>query len=240
MSTASLADRLAARRRARIRTWAIAAGAVLAVLGLAAAAWFSPLLALERVEVTGAELTDPAAVTEYVEGAHAGTPLPRIRLGALEEAIGAEFPKTDTVRVRWAGPRALAVELTDRQPVLAVPADGGFDRYDIAGHAIDSVDEAPDGLPVLELTEGADVPAAVGAAVAFIDAVPAAQRAHITSMRAGSDQDLRMLYDHEGTEVTVHFGSPEDTARKFEVALALMRTGATEIDVSVPEVPVTR
>lgn len=237
MSTASLADRLAARRRARIRTWAIVAGAALAVIGLAAVAWFSPVLALECVEVTGTELTDPDAVAEYVTDAHAGTPLPQIRRGRLEEAIVAEFPKADTVTVSWAGPRALAVEVSDLQPVLTVPAGDAFERYDITGRIIDRVPEAPDGLPVLELAEGADAPAAVGAAVAFIDAVPAAQREHITSMRAGSDQDLRMLYDHE---VTVHFGSPEDTARKFEVALALMRTGATEIDVSVPEVPVTR
>ena len=55
--------------------------------------------------------------------------------------------------------------------------------------------------------------------------LPAEQRAGITSMSAGSGRDLRMRYDHEGTEVIVLFGSPADAARKFEAAPALMVTG---------------
>ncbi|WP_101649695.1 FtsQ-type POTRA domain-containing protein [Brevibacterium ihuae] len=240
MSTASLADRLAARRRARIRTWAIVGAVAALVLGLAAAAWFTPVLELRAVEVTGAELTDPAEVEDAVLASHGGTPLPQIRLSRVEDELVSAFPKAASVEVGWAGPNALSVAVTDREPVLAVPADGGWDRYDVDGEVIDSVADEPKGLPVLALEDDADVPGAVSAVVAFLDAVPAEQRAGVTSMSAGSGRDLRMRYDHEGTEVTVLFGSPEDAARKFEVARALMATGATEIDVSVPEVPVTR
>lgn len=240
MSTISLDDRLADRKRSRIRRWLIAAAAVALLIGLGVSAWFSPVLALTDVEVTGTELTDPAAVQETVQSRWAGTPLPQIRLGELEHDLAADFPKIETADVRWSGPRSLHVAVTDRRPVLAVPEAGGWDRYDAAGQIIDQVDAMPDDLPVLALEAVADVPAAVAAGVEFMAQVPAEQQAHITSMSAGSPGDLRLLYDHDGTEVTVMFGTPQEVARKFDVALALINTGAQEVDVSVPEVPVTR
>ncbi|GAA4285277.1 hypothetical protein GCM10022261_28080 [Brevibacterium daeguense] len=238
MTTLSLSDRLAQRRRRRMLRWGIGAAVVAALAALLSVAWFTPVLELRSVEVTGGELTDPEEVRESVLSAHAGTPLPRIRLGALEGQLLDDYPKAAEIRARWSGPNSLRISVTDRRPVLAVPDAGRWDRYDGEGNRIDSVTAEPE-LPVLELDGVVDIPAAITSAVQFMAAVPEAERANIVSMTAGSPEDLRIVYLHEEDEVTIVFGSPEDAARKFEVARALLGTGPKTIDVSVPEVPVT-
>ncbi|WAL41082.1 cell division protein FtsQ/DivIB [Brevibacterium sp. BRM-1] len=234
----SLSDRVAARRRRRRgrALWALLVIAV--VLAAAAVAWFSPALALQSVSVAGGGLTDAGAVRERVLERYRGTPLPQIRLAPLGRELTAENPKASRIDVRWSGPRSLRVSIVDRAPVLAVEVEGGWQRYDADGRAIDTAAKRPEGLPQL-ITRGAPSAATVRAAVDMLGQLPEDARAATKRAQAASERDLRIVYDADGRDVEIRFGDAADIAKKFEVARVLLGRRPGFIDVSVPDAPTT-
>ncbi|MFB9778004.1 cell division protein FtsQ/DivIB [Brevibacterium otitidis] len=240
-TTASLTDRLAARRRSRLRRILVGVGATAAVLGLLAAAWFSPVLAITTVRAEGTEFYSAEEIEQAVLTDWEGTPLPCAFPGRVADSALAQLPKAASAQVRWTGPRSLAVTVTDRVPLIAVHEGSGWDRVDATGTTVDSSAQAPEDLAHLEISGGADRKATVTAALALLEELPEEAPEQISVIKASDPDALEIEYAAvEGTEpVTIRFGTAEDAARKFEIATALIDTGARTIDVSVPEVPVT-
>ncbi|MCM1012679.1 MULTISPECIES: FtsQ-type POTRA domain-containing protein [unclassified Brevibacterium] len=236
-STADLTGIIRARRR---RVWAkrlTAIGIVVAVLALAAVAWFSPVLALSAVEVEDTELVTGSEVSDFVLTEHAGTPLPQLRPGTIESEVEKQFPRAEDASVHYAGPRSLRITITDRTPVVAVSSAGGFILYDAEAVDLGSVDTAPDGLTVLE----ADTPdeETVSAVIRFMSTLGEDLRGSLTTVKADSEQGLSGTIDTGDAQASVVFGDSEDASLKMRTALQLAAEGRTEIDVSVPSVPVT-
>src|SRR5699024_6568093 len=73
-STADLTGVIRARRWQLWRPRLIGLGIVAVVITLAAVAWFSPVLALEKVNVSGGELVDHDKVSDFVLDADGATP----------------------------------------------------------------------------------------------------------------------------------------------------------------------
>lgn len=240
-TTASLSDRLAARRRARLTRLLIIAVSAALIIGLLAAAWFSPVLAITSVKAQGSEFYTAEQIEDAVLTDWSGTPLPQAMPGQVEKAALTRLPKAASATVRWAGPRALAVTVTDRVPLIAVRAGSGWDRVDATGTTIDTVTGEPEGLARLELTSGADRKATISAALALLDELPDGVPEQISVVRAGNPAKIEIDYSpgEDASPVTIRFGSAEEAARKFDIASKLVDTGAQTIDVSVPEVPVT-
>src|SRR5699024_9219747 len=92
-STADLTGGIRARRWRLWRPRLIALGIVAVVITLAAVAWFSPVLALEKVNVSGGELVAHDKVSAFVLDADGGTPLPQVRTGEVEDSVLEQFPK---------------------------------------------------------------------------------------------------------------------------------------------------
>lgn len=238
MSTSSLEEKYAdLRHRRKVRLWVIAAVLVL-VLALGALAWFTPVLRLSSVEVEGAELTDPEAVSERVLEEYTDVPLPRIRLHALDSSLEKEFPKTSEVHTRYGGLHTLTVTVTDRVPVLAVESDGEWSSYDDTGFEVVRSAEKPRDLPVLETSEEV-TPELVDAAVTFLDEVPESDREGMETLRADGPDDIEAEWVVDDHTTTVVFGDAGDIEHKLEVARVLLRTRAETIDVSTPDNPVT-
>lgn len=240
-ATASLSDRLAARRRARLTRILVIAGSAAVIIGLLAAAWFSPVLAITSVKAKATEFYTAEQIEEAVLADWSGTPLPQAMPGTVEKAALKRLPKAASAKARWAGPRALSVTVTDRTPLIAVRAGSGWDRVDATGTTIDTVTGEPDGLARLELTAGAGRKETISAALALLDELPDGVLEQISVVRASDPEKIEIDYSpgEDASPVTIRFGSAEDAARKFDIASKLIDTDAQTIDVSVPEVPVT-
>ena len=227
--------RVHARRR---RTWKLLG--VLLVLGLALGGvwwvlWRSDWLVVERVVVAGVE---PRWAPAILGAAASDQPHPMVEVDTAGAAAAVrEISVVKDVQVHRSWPSTITIEVTPRQPVLAVRQGSGFDLVDDEGVSVEVVAEAPPGVPTL-LTRGEDgaTEAAYRAAWAVLSRLPEALTSQVTAATVSS-ADLLTL---ELGERTVVWGGPEDSELKVQVVEALLAAGQGYIDVSAPRTPVTR
>lgn len=241
-SVARFEERARARRTvARRKAAGIAGGVVLS----GALGWLlllSPVLALEPGEVRVEGAGTVVAVDQVLAtvGAHSGTPLPRLDTVGLRDEV-LEVPGVREARVTRAWPHGLLVVLVAREPVVAVPEEGGagFALLDMEGVQVGRVDAAPDGLPV------ADVPVGeartLRAVLDVLEQLPPDLLAQVQGVSART-QDTVTMQLRDG--VRVDWGSAAETPLKIAVLSTLRSSGAaagaTVIDVSAPRLPITR
>jgi cell division protein FtsQ len=241
-----LADRLAERTAmARYRMWRRIGWAALTLVtsaGLVWATFFSPLFALDpaQVRVSGQGTTvDVGQVRDAVTD-EAGVPLPRIdTVGLREEILAMNAVKDVEISRVW--PDGLAVTLTSREPVAAVPRPGdSYALMDAEGVRVGTAKEVPDGLPsiVVSLSDGEAGRRAMDAALAVLGALPPRLAADIRTVSAATQDDVRTTLS-DGR--VIRWGSGAQVELKTRVAQTLLRVepSATTIDVSSPALPVT-
>lgn len=241
VSTA-MADRLAERTAMRRhRTWRRVLAWLLALVlvgGLAWVALWSPVLALEKTDVTvsgSGRYVDEARVREIAE-APDGTPLPRLDTVAMrEEVLGLRGVKD--VRIARAWPHGLAVEITPRVPVAAVPDGDRLALLDSSGVRVATRDAAPKGLAQVDVP--LDDALALQAALHVLAALPAKLAGQVEHVSADTQDAVETVLE-DGT--TVRWGGSSDLPLKVEAVRTLRKLdeGARTIDVSSPELPVTR
>ena len=238
-STADLTGVIRARRRQTWRRRLIAIGIVAALIALVAVAWFSPLLSLQKVQVSGSELIDTDTVSDFVLDGQGGRPLPQVRPGAVEDSVLGEFPKAEAASVHYAGPRALKIDITDRTPVIAIEGASGYRLYDSEAVDLGMVDTAPKKLTVL--SGGGHQPdrETVAAVIRFMGDLRPELRRQLVTIEAADSMSLKGRLDTGKQKATVVFGDSTDSSLKVRTAAQLAAEGRTEIDVSVPSVPVT-
>lgn len=238
-STADLTGVIRARRKQVWRKRLLLIGAVAAVLVISAVLWFSPLLALDKVSVKGSELVDHEQVSESVLDTQGGTPLPRVRPGTVEKSVLKEFPRAKEASVHYSGPRSLSIEITDRDPVLAITTTKGFELFDDEAVNLGTVKKAPKGVTVLEESGGAPEQKTVAAVIRFMAELRPQLRSDLASIHAKDENNLAGVIDTGKTKAKVAFGDSTSASLKMRTALQLAADGRTDIDVSVPSVPVT-
>lgn len=243
-SAARFAERTARHRRIlRDRALLIAGGAVL-VLGLAWLLLVSPVFDLRGsavgVVVQGPGTTvDVTAVRAVVEQ-RVGTPLPRLDTVGLRRAV-LEVPGVRAVTIARVWPHGLDLQVVARDPVAAVPADGGgLVLVDQDGIQVGRTDAAPPGLPVISVPLDGD-PRAMTAVLVVLRQLPADLAAQVAGV-AATNRDAVTLTLRDG--VVVEWGSAEQSALKATV-LATLRAAPTSAgvkvyDVSAPTLPITR
>lgn len=208
--------RFTERSRRRRALWLGSIGAiVLLAIGTIGAA-YSPLFAVETIEVQGVSTLDPARVQEALSE-QTGRALPLIDRDEIRAKL-TSFPEIETYTVQSRPPHTLVVSIVERTPVAVVATDAGFTTVDAAGVALATSEEQPEGLPLAEVDAGltSDAFAAVGQ---VLRALPEDLRSRITRIHATSREDVTFeLTDGDG--VTVIWGSPGDTAEKVRVLTA--------------------
>lgn len=241
-----MAERLAERdamRRHRVRTRLLAwTSGVLVVAALVWVAFFSSVLGLDAEDVTisgEGTVIDPAQV-EAVVAESVGVPLPRLDTVALRERVLALNGVRD-VEIRRAWPTGLSVLLESREPVVAVPVDGGFALLDADGVRVRTDPAVPEGLPEIDAPLDDRGAKALDAALVLLNALPADLHAQVAEVSAPTRDAVRMTL-RDG--VVVEWGSSEDAALKVRVLQTLRavpeNAGVTLYDVSAPTMPVTR
>ena len=237
----------AGRRRLR---WAIVGGVVAAVLVGTGLVLQSPLFAVNDVEVTGAEYTDPARLQEVVDQLDGATLL-GADLGKAEAALAAD-PWIKRVRVERRPLRGVRIEIVERVPVATyMGLDQRWRVVDAEGRVM-AVLDPPGSKPVdpLELAlaapgpdldAGATVPASLAGAASIVPRLPPDLRSRTCSLGVDEQGRLRLTMC-DG--FVVELGSPDRLRDKLVSTIFVMNTRPDEIaassglDVGDPERPV--
>ena len=205
--------RFTERMRRRRALWIGSVGSlVLLAVGTIGAA-YSPLFAVETIEVQGVSTLDPMSVQEALSE-QSGRALPLVDRDQIRAKL-TSFPEIETYSVQSRPPHTLVVTIVERTPVAVVATDAGFTTVDAAGVALGTSEEQPEGLPLAEVEAGldSDAFAAVGQ---VLRALPEDLRARVVRITATSREDVTFdLADGDG--VSVIWGSPGDTAEKVRV-----------------------
>ena len=239
---ARLAERDAQRRR---RWWLRGAWALVGCVVVGALAWgvlFSPLFALDvgQVRISGeGTVIEPGDVEAVVAGV-ADVPLTRLDTVALRGRI-LDVPGVRDARLTRDWPRGLTVELVSREPVAAVPQGSGVVLLDDEGVQVGRADEAPEGLPTMELDVADEGRRTLESALILLNALPEKLARDVVTISAESPDDVRMTLRGGAT---VLWGGKTDAALKVRVVEVLRTAKKTKesrvFDVSAPTAPITR
>ncbi|HET8927219.1 MAG TPA: FtsQ-type POTRA domain-containing protein [Microbacterium sp.] len=226
--------RFTVRSRRRRAIWiGVAASLAVLVLGTLGAA-YSPLFAVERITVVGAQTLDVAEV-EAALADQVGRPLPLVDDSAVKEAL-VRFPLIETYSLEARPPHGLVLRIVERTPVGVIESAAGYTLVDAAGVALSTTQKRPDGQPVIDVRGGTQTPAfeAVGL---VMRALPDALRPQVTAVRATSPDDVTLTLGE--TRTTIVWGGADDSSKKAVVLEKLMASQPPDqvdlYDVSSPE-----
>lgn len=231
------AERAAQTRAVRLRRWFVAVVVSALVVGGLWAVYFSSLLDVRSIEVTGADPADKAAVEQIAEQEQ-GRPLARVDGDAVEERITDDVRGAKAARVDRGWPHALKVKVTSRVPELAVSiGKGKYRLLDIDGVVIRTVTSPPKEVPKVTPDEGAAVSAhGVKATSGMLQEMPEELREDISTITVDEADQVRFRL--RGT--TVVWGDAASPDVKVRVIPVLLEKKPDLIDVSAPDTPVTK
>lgn len=202
----------------------------------------SSWLRVEKVSTSGVEVLTREEV-EAVAATPIGAPLVSVDTDAMERRLRQKLPRIDTVDVVRSWPDGIGLKVTERKPVLLVEKGGAFVEVDAKGVRFATVDKAPKGVPLLELTPepsaslrrfGGD--GLLREAVRVAGDLPAgvAEDTEVVRVTSYDAISLRLTRDR-----VVTWGSGEDGPVKANVLVALMKAApkAEQFDVSAPTAP---
>lgn len=205
---------------------ALAAGMVYTV-------WFSSLLSVKGVQITGTQTLTTQRVRS-VARVPLGKPLIGVDLDAIQHRVAALAPVAEVdVTRKW--PDEISIKVTERVPVAVVNIGGHLHALDKTGVVFLSSNQVPKGLPEI-VTPAGTSQSALGEAASVV-----------TSL----DPEVAKLVDHVEVETvdqislhlrgdrTVIWGSAADSDTKAQVLKALLKHRAKTYDVSVPGQPTT-
>lgn len=212
--------RFTGRQRRRRALWiGVAASLVLLVLVTLGAA-YSPLFAVEQIEVAGTSQLKAADVQRALDG-QLGKPLPLVDESAVKAAL-VRFPLVESYTLEARPPHELVVRIVERTPVGAVQSDAGFTVVDAAGVALSTTSSAPPGQPIIT------VPSLHSAAFSSLGqvmrALPAAIRVQVTAASATTADDVTLTLGATRTQVV--WGSADQSALKALVLEKAMKAKA--------------
>jgi cell division protein FtsQ len=219
-----------------------AAVAFAVVFALIAGAWLwlrdSPLVAVERVTVTGVSGPDAARVREALESAARDMTTLHVRDGELRTAVD-PYPAVLGVKTDADFPHGLRIVVHERNPVGTVVA--GEQRVPVAADGTLMRTTTSAGLPQIAakaLPGGSHASdPQVRRAVAVLSAAPPALRARVRRVYVGDRGWTLPLRDGP----TLYFGGSERLAAKWAATATVLAdptsAGATYLDVRLPERP---
>ncbi|MFF1478772.1 cell division protein FtsQ/DivIB [Streptomyces sp. NPDC058301] len=230
------------RPPARRRLLLILATAVVLGAALVWVLYGSTWLRVEQVEITGTEVLSPAEV-EAAAAVPVGSPLVSVDTGAIEARLLRKLPRLDSVEVSRSWPHGIALDVTERKPVLLMKKGANFTEVDAKGVRFATVAKAPAHVPLLDVNPDstaslrrfpADALVREAVKVAGELPSPVAKDTHLVRVTSYDSVSLELSRGR-----TVLWGSDEEGELKARTLVALMKAAprARYFDVSAPTAP---
>lgn len=220
------------RRRNLWRRGLLAVGGLVALIVLGWLVWFSPLLRVQSVAVTGNQLT---STDEVLQAAQVPIDVPLARLdGAAIRARVQGLPAVAGVELHRNWPDRLVIEVTERQLVYQRFVDGRYQWVDAEGRLFYHSAERVPGVVAITASDDRRLLRDVATMILALDPDLAVQvdRVEATSI------DHLVIYLVDGRQIV--WGNAEQSAEKAALLLTLLKMTGTVIDVSVPGRPAIR
>ncbi|WP_329319172.1 cell division protein FtsQ/DivIB [Streptomyces sp. NBC_01262] len=202
----------------------------------------SSWLRVTRVKVTGTQVLTPAQV-KAAAAVPLGGPLVSADTGAIEGRLVKRLSRIESVDISRSWPHTIELKVTERTPAAIVENDGKFIEVDADGLRFATVETAPRGVPLVELTpvQGASyrhfgTKQLLKSAVEVAEDLPDAVRRQALVIRVRSYDGIAIRLTGGRTVV---WGSAENGEEKAVALTALMKAakGADHFDVSAPTSP---
>ncbi|MGC4152974.1 MAG: FtsQ-type POTRA domain-containing protein [Propionicimonas sp.] len=232
-ATTRLAVRRRSQRRRRWLQWLWLALALAGVAGVVYLVGFSPVLAVSRVEISGAEVLSEQEVSRAA-AVELGTPLVRVDVAGIAERV-AGLPPVDEVSVTREWPDQVTIAIAEREARLALASGTGYLIADASGVVFDTARSRPKGLVLVEANPR-DQRALADAGVVF-SSLSEKTAGKVTVVQARG-RDAITLRLEKG--IRVFWGSVEQSELKSEVLDVLLEQEGTVFDVSAPAHPTRR
>lgn len=230
--------RFTVRSRRRRTAVLVAGGLVVVLAGMLAVAVFSPILSLRTITVQGASRVDAAQVESAIDD-QLGTPLALLDQGRITSELSA-FPLIRSFVTEVVPPSTLVVSITEREPVAVMASGAGWNLVDPAGVVVQTLDQQPQNLPVLDLSSASTDSVAFDAATGVIVGLPDPLRKRVTWLTATTSDDVEFQLSGMAGQ-RVFWGSAEDNDVKAVVLAALIKaqnkSDHIEYNVSSPTSP---
>lgn len=215
--------------------------AVVAVGSAVAVAYFTPLMSVRTVDVTGAKVVDEQQIRDVAQ-APTGTPLLQVDTGAIADRVAA-LPAVEQVTVERAYPSTLTIEVTERVPVVTVDKDGEIGVMDRLGMIYQTYPDRKSlpaefsGLPSLVTDRpGANDPT-TAAVLTVAQALPAWLKNRTVSLEASSPADITLVLKSERRAV---WGDSSRNDEKAEALRQILKLNGDEFNVSSPDYPAVK
>jgi cell division protein FtsQ len=225
------------RRRQTLFALGVSLGALLVFVAVGV---FTPIMALEKVEVTGASRVDAGAIQAALQS-ELGKPLPLVSTDAIAAAVGAQ-PLVKSYSTESLPPHTLAIRVVERTPVGYLPASGGFILVDAAGVVMEATEDRNPAYPLFDVAGNSTTSAGFLAGIDVLSSLPAALQGQVAKVAATSKDDVTLVLADSGARV--FWGGPENPEFKSRVLAALIAANpvgsVSEYDVSSPNTAVIR
>lgn len=232
-ATTRLAVRRRSERRRRWLQWLWLALVLAVVAGVVYLVWFSPVLAVARVEISGTGVLSEQEVSQAA-AVELGTPLVRVDVAGVAERV-AGLPPVAEVSVTRQWPDQLTIAVAEREARLAIASGSGYLIADASGVVFDTAKSRPKGLVLVDANPR-DQRALADAGVVF-SSLSEKTAARVTVVQARG-RDSITLQLQKG--IRVFWGSAEQSELKSEVLDVLLQQEGTVLDVSAPTHPTRR
>lgn len=229
--------RLRARIR-RLRPVLYAAVALVVVVTLIWLVFFSSVLTVRSVKVTGNGTIGTARI-ERAAQVPMDEQLIHVDLAAIQARVES-IPAVESAAVSRSWPHAITIRVTPRVPIAIVDRGTGLQAVDAHGVLFGTYQHAPADLPVLR-TEPNVTAAALAEAAQVVISLPGSIAGRVEHVDAESPDEITL---HLSGGVTVVWGSSQDSSAKAEVLAALLahvtkKHPVSRINVTVPGKPTT-
>lgn len=234
------AKRFVAASRQRKIVALIISGSFGLLIALILATMFTPMLAVEKLEVTGTHRIQQKDVLKALSG-EMGVPLPMVNSGRIAKSLES-FALVDTFAVISLPPHTLRIAITERQPICIVTVAGVDYLYDPAGVRIGTAN-ASDNYPRIAIVGDPRGSAEYTAAIDVLLSLPVSLLGQISTVDAKSKDDVSMrLRGYAGQKIV--WGDGSQSVLKSKVLAALIKnqkkSDYVTFDVSSPTAPVVR
>ena len=234
------AKRFTQASRQRKIAFSITASAFGLLILLVLATVFTPMLSVEKIEVTGiARLKEKSIVNALTS--QMGKPLPTVNSADIATALES-FPLIESFSIISQPPHTLRIQISERQPIGVIVVAGTNYLYDPAGVKI-GISNGSENLPTISIDGAPEKSKQFKSAIDVLMALPADLLKRVAEINAKSKDDVTLrLRGYAGQKII--WGDGSNSVLKSRVLDALIanqkKTDRVTFDVSSPNAPVVR